>query len=206
VTTLLRQSGRGEDVLRADQPITRGRLDAGWDRRGKEIKATLKARQARQDWHQRRIEPPQLGRRHACVSPYPTSSRRPPRFHRVKVRQRSGRATNEVRTGAATGRVASRSEMPDPIANVQPGDDPTTWISPGTLPHRRCDSDRPAKARRKAGVEPMSRTRGRSTNANTPRRNRRRVQTSDGGGLREPRRQSIALNISPASGWSHAKA
>jgi hypothetical protein len=28
VTTLLRQSGRGEDVLRADQPITRGRLDA----------------------------------------------------------------------------------------------------------------------------------------------------------------------------------
>jgi hypothetical protein len=153
VTTLLRQSGRGEDVLRADQPITRGRLDAGWDRRGKEIKATLKARQARQDWHQRRIEPPQLGRRHACVSPYPASSRRPPRFHRVKVRQRSGRATNEVRTGAATGRVASRSEMPDPIANVQPGDDPTTWISPGTLPHRRCDSDRPAKARRKAEAD-----------------------------------------------------
>ena len=48
-TTLLRQSGRGEDVLRADQPITRGRLDAGWDRRGEEIKATLKAREGRQD-------------------------------------------------------------------------------------------------------------------------------------------------------------
>ena len=35
VTTLLRRSGRGEDVLRADQPITRGRLDAGWDRRAR---------------------------------------------------------------------------------------------------------------------------------------------------------------------------
>ena len=59
VTTLLRQSGRGEDVLRADQPITRGRLDAGWDRGGEEIKATLKACQERQDRHLRRFEPSQ---------------------------------------------------------------------------------------------------------------------------------------------------
>ena len=35
VTTLLRRSGRGEDVLRADQPITRGRwARAGTDRNG----------------------------------------------------------------------------------------------------------------------------------------------------------------------------
>ena len=66
-TTLLRQSGRGEDVLRADQPITRGRLDAGWDRRGEEIKATLKARQERQDRHHRRVEPPPLASgQYAC--------------------------------------------------------------------------------------------------------------------------------------------
>jgi hypothetical protein len=60
VTTLLRQSGRGEDVLRADQPITRGRLDAGWNRGGEEIKATLKAHQERQDRHHWRFETPQV--------------------------------------------------------------------------------------------------------------------------------------------------
>ena len=54
VTTLLRRCGRGEDVLRADQPITRGRLGAGWDRKFTEIKATLKAQKERQDWRHRR--------------------------------------------------------------------------------------------------------------------------------------------------------
>jgi hypothetical protein len=89
VTTLLRRCGRGEDVLRADQPITRGRLGAGWDRKFTEIKATLKARQERQVRHFRRWDHLWLGQASLHI-PLPCR-RATPATPPVQVCQRDGR-------------------------------------------------------------------------------------------------------------------
>jgi hypothetical protein len=66
-----------------------------WDRRGEEIKATLKARQEKQDWRYRRFEQPPLASGQNAHPPCPAASR-PSLFPRVLVCQLDGKKTDEI--------------------------------------------------------------------------------------------------------------
>jgi len=101
VTTLLRRSGRGEDALRADQPITRGR----WTRAG-----TDDPRRSRRPWRPVRrtgqappaMKLPQRPVRPACASPLPCciAARATP----LGSDQPEGwKVKDDIRTSAVTG-------------------------------------------------------------------------------------------------------
>jgi len=96
VTTLLRRSGRGEDALRADQPITRGH----WTRAG-----TDNPRRSRRPWrpvrrtgHAVPVMRSPLATRQASLRPLlPRGSRYSTWFRSASVMAGKGRFSNEGR-------------------------------------------------------------------------------------------------------------
>jgi len=121
VTTLLRRSGRSEDVLRADQPITRGR----WTRAG-----TDNPRRSRRLWRPGRYdrsgttgdETTSGGHRPACASPLPcclAASPTPPGAGLAAWWQQK----DDVRTMAVTGQRCWSMQAETPLQPEQLDDD-----------------------------------------------------------------------------------
>jgi hypothetical protein len=127
-------------------------LDAGWDRRPTEIKATLKARQERQFKHQRRWNHlwlpvrPKLG-----IPPCPAAARHPPATPQGPGLPCDGSERDEIRTRAATGprRWSFRADTTSSTSHL----DVNLAVAIAFLPRPnfRRFNDRLTKARRKPG-------------------------------------------------------